>query len=83
MDLNKLLAFNQLVIDKAEDEKKRLALSFDIDYEEYTKRILGKEKEADFIIIPICRLSPSATWSFCYQPSLPPRQSCANHQSKF
>ena len=51
MDLNKLLAFNQLVIDKAEDEKKRLALSFDIDYEEYTKRILGKEKEADFIII--------------------------------
>lgn len=51
MDLNKLLAFNQLVIDKTEDEKKRLALSFDIDYEDYTKRILGKEKEADFIII--------------------------------
>lgn len=51
MDLNKLLAFNQLVIDKTEDEKKRLALSFDIDYEDYTKRVLGKEKEADFIII--------------------------------
>lgn len=51
MDLNKLLAFNQLVIDKPEDEKKRLALLFDIDYEDYTKRILGKEKEADFIII--------------------------------
>ena len=35
MDLNKLLAFNQLVIDKAEDEKKSLALSLNIDYEEY------------------------------------------------
>lgn len=51
MNLNKLLAFNQLVIDKTEDEKKRLALSFGIDYEEYKKRIVGKEKEADFIII--------------------------------
>ena len=51
MDLNKLLAFNQLVIDKAEDEKKSLALSLNIDYEEYKKRIVGKEKEADFIIV--------------------------------
>ena len=51
MDLNKLLAFNQLVIDKTEDEKKRLALTLNIDYEEYRKRIIGKEKEADFIVI--------------------------------
>lgn len=51
MDLNKLLAFNQLVIDKTEDERKNIALSLDIDYEEYKKRIVGKEKEADFIII--------------------------------
>lgn len=51
MDLDKLLAFNQLVIDRTEDEKKSLALSLDIDYEEYKKRIVGKEKEADFIII--------------------------------
>lgn len=51
MDLNKLLAFNQLVIDKTEDEKKSLALSLNIDYGEYKKRIVGKEKEADFIII--------------------------------
>lgn len=51
MDLNKLLAFNQLVIDKAEDEKKRLAQSLNIDYEEYKKRIVGKEREADFIIV--------------------------------
>lgn len=51
MDLNKLLAFNQLVIDKTEDEKKSLALLLNIDYEDYKKRIVGKEKEADFIII--------------------------------
>ena len=51
MDLYKLLAFNQLVIDRPEDEKKSLALSLNIDYEEYKKRIVGKEKEADFIII--------------------------------
>lgn len=51
MELNKLLAFNQLVIDKTEDEKKSLALSLKIDYAEYKKRIVGKEKEADFIIV--------------------------------
>lgn len=51
MDLNKLLAFNQLVIDKTEDEKKSLAQSLNIDYEEYKKRIVGKEREADFIIV--------------------------------
>lgn len=51
MDLYKLLAFNQLVIDRPEDEKKSLALSLNIDYEEYKMRIVGKEKEADFIII--------------------------------
>ena len=51
MDLGKLLAFNQLVLDMTEDEKKSLALSLNIDYEEYKRRIVGKEKEADFIII--------------------------------
>lgn len=51
MNLNRLLAFNQLVIDKTEDEKKKLSILFNIDYEEYKKRIVGKEKEADFIII--------------------------------
>lgn len=50
-DLSKLLAFNQLVIDKSEEEKKRLAPEFDIDYNEYKKRIVGKEKEAEFIVI--------------------------------
>lgn len=51
MDLNKFLAFNQLVIDKTEDEKMDLARLLNIDYGEYKKRIVGKEKEADFIII--------------------------------
>lgn len=51
MDLDKLLAFDQLVMDKTEEEKRILAQQFDIDYEEYKKRMVGKEKEADFIII--------------------------------
>lgn len=51
MDLEKLLSFNNLVIDKNEEEKEKLANIFNIDYEEYKKRIAGKEKEADFIII--------------------------------
>lgn len=51
MDLDKLLAFNQLVMEKTEEEKKALARQFNIDYEEYKRRKVGKEKEADFIII--------------------------------
>ena len=51
MELNQLLAFNQLVIDKPENEKMKLAKELDINYEEYKKRMVGKEKEADFIII--------------------------------
>lgn len=38
-------------MDKTEDERKRLAQALNIDYEEYKKRMVGKEKEADFIII--------------------------------
>lgn len=51
MELNKLLAFNQLTINKTDDEKRKLASTLNIDYEEYKKRMVGKEKEADFIII--------------------------------
>ena len=51
MDLEKLLAFNHLVMDKTEEEQRILAKQFNIDYEEYKKRIVGKEKEADFIAI--------------------------------
>ncbi len=51
MDLGILLAFNQLVMDKTEEEKRILAQQLNIDYEEYKKRMVGKEKEADFIVI--------------------------------
>lgn len=51
MDLEKLLAFNQIVMDKTEEEKRALAQQLGIDYKEYKKRMIGKEKEADFIII--------------------------------
>lgn len=51
MDLGKLLAFNQLVVDKTEEEKRILAQQLNIDYEEFRKRMVGKEKEADFITI--------------------------------
>ncbi len=50
-DLQILLAFNQLVMDKTEKEKRILAKQLHIDYEKYKKRMVGKEKEADFIII--------------------------------
>lgn len=51
MNLNELLAFNQFVMGKTEDEKKRCAEYFNIDYNEYKQRIVGKEKEADLIVI--------------------------------
>lgn len=51
MDFNILLAFNQLVAEKSEEEKKDLAEQLGIDYDEYLQRIKGKEKEAEFAII--------------------------------
>lgn len=51
MELEKLIIFNQLVMDRTEEEKRILAGQFNIDYDEYKKRMAGKEKEADFIII--------------------------------
>lgn len=51
MDLEKLLAFNQFAMDKTEEEKIALAKQLNVDYEEYKRRIVGKEKEADFIAI--------------------------------
>ena len=44
MDLEKLLAFNHLVMDKTEEEQRILAKQFNIDYEEYKKRIVGDRK---------------------------------------
>lgn len=51
MELSKLLAFNQLVFDKSDEERKKLADQLNIDYDEYLNRIKGKEKEAEFAII--------------------------------
>lgn len=51
MDLNTILAFNQLVLNKTESEKVELAKLHGIDLNEYNLRIRGKEKEAEFLLI--------------------------------
>lgn len=51
MDLEKLLAFNTLTIDMSEEEKIKIANKFGIDYKDFKKRMVGKEKETDFIAI--------------------------------
>lgn len=50
-DLNKIIAFHTLVIGKEESEKRRLAEIHEIDFEEYKRRIVGKEKETEFLVI--------------------------------
>lgn len=50
-DLNKILAFHTLVIGKQESDKRRLAEIHKIDFDEYKRRIVGKEKEAEFLVI--------------------------------
>lgn len=50
-ELDRILAFHTLVIGKQEIEKQRLAEIHKIDYEEYKRRIIGKEKEAEFLVI--------------------------------
>lgn len=49
--LKDILAFHQLVINKTEEEKIELAQILDIDFNSYKKRIIGKEKEAELIVI--------------------------------
>ena len=51
MDLRTLLAFRNLVLFQTEEEKRSLAQKLNIDYEEYQRRIIGKNKEDEFIII--------------------------------
>ena len=51
IELEKILAFDVLVRDKDEREKIALAQQWGIDYEEYKNRIVGKEKEAEFLAI--------------------------------
>lgn len=50
-DLNDLLAFSQLTLNKTDEEKSVLANQLGIDINEYNRRIKGKEKEAEFVII--------------------------------
>lgn len=49
--LEKILAFHELVMGKSDDYKKEKANDFGIDFDEYKRRIKGKEKEAEFLII--------------------------------
>ena len=51
IELKKILAFHELVLGKSDSEKQRLADAHDIDFDEYKRRIIGKEKEAEFIVI--------------------------------
>jgi Holliday junction resolvase len=46
-----ILALNTLTIDKSEEDKRRLVSEFNIDYDEYIRRIGGKEKEYQFVAI--------------------------------
>lgn len=49
--LKEVLAFHNLVINKKEEEKIEIAKLLKIDYDLYKKRIKGKEKEAELIVI--------------------------------
>lgn len=47
----KILEFHEQTLGKSDDEKQIIAQSLAIDFDEYQKRIRGKEKEIEFLII--------------------------------
>lgn len=47
----KILDFHEETVGKSDIEKKKIAQSRNIDFDEYKKRIIGKEKEIEFLII--------------------------------
>ena len=47
----KILDFHEQTLGKSDDEKRAIAQSQSIDFDEYQSRILGKEKEIEFFII--------------------------------
>lgn len=47
----KILDFHEQTLGKSDDEKRAIAQSQSIDFDEYQNRILGKEKEMEFFII--------------------------------
>ncbi|HBI52411.1 MAG TPA: hypothetical protein DDX72_06480 [Ruminococcaceae bacterium] len=51
VEFSKILAFDKLALGKTEEEQKVMASYLGIDFEDYRKRIVGKEKEAEFIYI--------------------------------
>lgn len=50
-NLERILAFHELVLGKNDDYKKEKAREFNIDFDEYKRRIKGKEKELEFLVI--------------------------------
>lgn len=51
LSLEKILAFHILTLGKSETEKQNLSLVHDIDYSEFKRRIHGKEKEIELLVI--------------------------------
>lgn len=51
MPFKKILEFHEQTLGKSENEKKSIAQKLSIDYNEYKRRIVGKEKEMEFFII--------------------------------
>jgi len=47
----KILDFHEQTLGKSDDEKRTIAQNQSIDFDEYQSRILGKEKEIEFLII--------------------------------
>lgn len=45
----KILDFHEQTLGKSDDEKRAIAQSQSIDFDEYQSRILGKEKEIEFL----------------------------------
>lgn len=47
----KILDFHEQTLGKSDDEKKSIAKTQSIDFNEYERRIVGKEKELEFLIV--------------------------------
>lgn len=47
----KILDFHEQTLGKSDDEKKSIAKTHSIDFNEYERRIVGKEKELEFLIV--------------------------------
>lgn len=50
-ELNQILAFHTITLGKSNEEKSSIAATLGIDFAEYKRRIIGKEKECEFLLI--------------------------------